>query len=622
MLCKRLYLISKDFPGFDRNGFFKWCKAIFDNLNEVIASLYIFNDAGSVTVLPGATISPGSTGPGMLLLSGALGLSGTVQLELNKGTVPSNDVIRAFGALIYGGALVVSNLSAAAYVVGDKFRCFYAGSYGGAFTSLSLPPLGPGLGWDPSRLLVDGSLVVAVAPTVAITSPTVTTVNIPSGVGLVLGASASSTHNPNGLTFAWSQLGGPGPVTFDGANSTNATALFPAVGTYTLSFTASDGAVQATTNLMVNVGFVPVAATGTNVGTVPASAGVVQSNGVFTIAAGGAGIQSASANDDFYFVQQPAAGNVEIVARIRSVANIVSASSRGGVMVRETLSRDAREVFMGLTPTGAGRFVWRSTPGGSGGSSASANSTLALPYWVRLTRVGNVITAYAAPDLGNGPGTWAQQGVPQTIAMSNAVWVGLAAASGSATLTGAVVADTLTITPALLNVGPWVSAGPDQTNSELSLVLAGGVSDDGAPVPPGVTTVAWAKFSGPGDVSFAPANATNATATFAGLGTYVLRLTADDGQVRTFDDATLTLTNPTPVLPNPPQMGGFSAGADGLFHFQLSSSDPASYTVMVSTNLQDWALLGPADLTTNGWFQFTDPAVSNAPQRFYRLRWP
>ena len=393
----------------------------------------IGNVSGSVTVLPGATISPGSTGPGMLLLSGALGLSGTVQLELNKGTVPSNDVIRAFGALIYGGALVVSNLSAVPLVVGDKFRCFYAGSYNGAFASLTLPPLGAGLGWDTSRLTVDGSFLVAVAPILAVTTPIATSINIPSGVGLVLGASASSTHNPNGLTFAWTQLGGPGTVAFGNAGSTNATALFPAIGSYTLGFTASDGPVQATTNLTVNVGFVPVPVTNPN-------------------------------------------------------------------------------------------------------------------------------------------------------------------------------------------VGPWVSAGSDLTISSGTAALTGSFSDDGAPFPPGVTTVIWSKLSGPGDVTIFQANAPQATATFSAPGTYTLRLTADDGQVKTFDD--MSITNAPFVLPAPPQISGFGGGADGVFRFHLASSDPTNYTVMVSTNVQDWSILGAAALSTNGWFQFTDPAAFGAPQRLYRLRWP
>jgi len=58
-----------------------------------------------------------------------------------------------------------------------------------------------------------------------------------------------------------------------------------------------------------------------------------------------------------------------------------------------------------------------------------------------------------------------------------------------------------------------------------------------------------------------------------------------------------------------------------LFQFQMTGSDPTHYTVLVSTNFQGWNVLGPAVQTTNGLFPFVDPDASQAPQRFYRLRW-
>ena len=57
--------------------------------------------------------------------------------------------------------------------------------------------------------------------------------------------------------------------------------------------------------------------------------------------------------------------------------------------------------------------------------------------------------------------------------------------------------------------------------------------------------------------------------------------------------------------------------AQGYFQFALTN-DPI-FSVLVSTNLSQWDYLGPAYQV----YQFLDPqAASNAPQRFYRLRYP
>jgi hypothetical protein len=87
------------------------------------------------------------------------------------------------------------------------------------------------------------------------------------------------------------------------------------------------------------------------------------------------------------------------------------------------------------------------------------------------------------------------------------------------------------------NLPPQVSAGPD---IELTLPgtanLAGTVQDDGLPIPPGAVSVAWSKLSGPGTVGFGSPTSITTTATFSKSGTYVLRLTANDGAAVAYDD--------------------------------------------------------------------------------------
>jgi hypothetical protein len=89
-----------------------------------------------------------------------------------------------------------------------------------------------------------------------------------------------------------------------------------------------------------------------------------------------------------------------------------------------------------------------------------------------------------------------------------------------------------------------VNAGPDQSVTlPASAVLDGTVTDDGKPTPPGAVTTAWSRVSGPGPVTFGDASAVITTASFSAAGTYVLRLTADDGALSAADELTVTVTD-------------------------------------------------------------------------------
>jgi hypothetical protein len=92
-----------------------------------------------------------------------------------------------------------------------------------------------------------------------------------------------------------------------------------------------------------------------------------------------------------------------------------------------------------------------------------------------------------------------------------------------------------------VHAAPLVAAGPDQTITvPASASLYGSVSDDGLPNPPATTTINWSKVSGPGTVTFGNTNAAHTTAAFSSDGTYVLRLTANDGASSVSDDVVIT----------------------------------------------------------------------------------
>jgi len=110
--------------------------------------------------------------------------------------------------------------------------------------------------------------------------------------------------------------------------------------------------------------------------------------------------------------------------------------------------------------------------------------------------------------------------------------------------------DTVTVNvTAVTNIAPLVSAGGDQTLTlPATAALAGTASDDGLPTPPALT-LTWSMTSGPGTVTFTPANAAISTASFSTPGTYVLRLTANDGALSSEDEMQVTVNPPAGTNP-------------------------------------------------------------------------
>ncbi|HEX6739541.1 MAG TPA: hypothetical protein VF310_14780, partial [Vicinamibacteria bacterium] len=95
------------------------------------------------------------------------------------------------------------------------------------------------------------------------------------------------------------------------------------------------------------------------------------------------------------------------------------------------------------------------------------------------------------------------------------------------------------------NQPPRVNAGLDQSVlMPGSISLVGTASDDGLPGP--TLTYTWSKTSGPGSVTFGNASQLSTTAGFGIAGTYVLRLSANDGALTGFSEMQVRV-DPTAV---------------------------------------------------------------------------
>ncbi len=132
------------------------------------------------------------------------------------------------------------------------------------------------------------------------------------------------------------------------------------------------------------------------------------------------------------------------------------------------------------------------------------------------------------------------------------------------------------------NQVPIVDAGPSQSITlPLNEVnLDGTVSDDGLPTPEGLVTT-WSKISGPGTVIFGNANAVDTTANFDTEGAYVLRLTADDGNQRAFNEFTVIVNAVGTPPPRQPAVIELSAldGDNGFVLNGISRDDKTGRSV-------------------------------------------
>lgn len=165
-------------------------------------------------------------------------------------------------------------------------------------------------------------------------------------------------------------------------------------------------------------------------------------------------------SDQFHYVYRPVSGDFDFQVRVESLLN-TDPNAKAGLMVRQHTFFDSRNVMIEATP---GRFIFQYRT-----DSASTSDALATPRpptafpncWVRLQRVGSVISGYSDTTAG----TWTFIGSLDTAASpegaySDEVWIGLAVTGHSATeVTQAVFSE----------FGQTIIAPP-----ELSVVNLGG----------------------------------------------------------------------------------------------------------------------------------------------------
>ncbi|MEM7790985.1 MAG: DUF1349 domain-containing protein [Verrucomicrobiota bacterium] len=147
----------------------------------------------------------------------------------------------------------------------------------------------------------------------------------------------------------------------------------------------------------------------------------IDTAGNFTVQ--GAGTDIWGTDDQFHFIHVPLYGDGRITARVVSL-DYTSDWAKAGVMIRETNASGSKHASMIISGHGRASFQRRLTTGGI--SSYNDKNNSAAPYWVRLQRIGNTITATRSANGNN----WKSVG-SITLDMAEEVMIGLCVTSNN-----------------------------------------------------------------------------------------------------------------------------------------------------------------------------------------------
>jgi len=382
---------------------------------------------------------------------------------------------------------------------------------------------------------------------------------------------------PNVLTRTWSLVSGPGTVTFTPPDAAHTQARFSAAGSYVLRLTGTDGLCSRFKDVTVIVNAAPLVDAGTEQ-TIDWPTATASLDG--------------SASDDGL---PPSSTLTTTWARVSGPGDVTFADPAAvdtsatvtapGTYVLSLTATDGR-----LSPVGTVTIHFNKRPTVDAGLDQ-------LILWPTNT----VALDATASDDGLPPGavlttTWSKVSGPGGVVFADASAVDTIATFSlpgryvlklTASDSRQTAEDLVDI---VLNEKPVVDAGLAQTILlPAGATLDGTVTDDG--LPDQTLTIAWEKVSGPGTVTFTTPTSEDTSATFSEPGTYVLRLSANDGHATNEGFVTIAVVqNHAPVV---------DAGAEQTITW------PANSVALDGTVTDDG--LPPPGVVTTTWSKVSGP---------------
>jgi hypothetical protein len=210
---------------------------------------------------------------------------------------------------------------------------------------------------------------------------------------------------------------------FVASNLAPGTTYYWKVVSKTMANVTASGAVWSFTTGPASGAAVPLPWHSADVGAVGVAGGATFSGGTFSVAGAGADVWGTA--DAFHFVYKTLLGDGELIARVGSIQH-VDDWSKAGLMVRASLAPNAAYAFMLASASKGMAFQYRKAAGASATNVAGVRSV--PPMWVKITRVGNIVTGY---ESANGS-TWHRlASVP--LALGATVQIGFAVTSHDST---------------------------------------------------------------------------------------------------------------------------------------------------------------------------------------------
>lgn len=197
------------------------------------------------------------------------------------------------------------------------------------------------------------------------------------------------------------------------------------VGTYALTAHATNASgVTISEPVTISVLSTPVELTApwlqADVGVTGLQGTAAIAAGVFTVNGAGTGI--AGTQDAFHAVYQPLNQNGSMSLKITSVQSPASA----GLFIRDSISSGSQGAAVLISSSGTVTFSQRLTAGATASPTTDA-TTVTFPYWLKLTRSNDNVSAYRSSD----GSAWAQVGTNVTVSMGATPDIGMAVFSGS-----------------------------------------------------------------------------------------------------------------------------------------------------------------------------------------------
>ena len=211
------------------------------------------------------------------------------------------------------------------------------------------------------------------------------------------------------------------------------------------SSSTSDGGSSTATGS--SSGTLPAGWDSGDIGAVGIAGSATESSGTYTVTGAGADVWGTA--DAFHFAYQSMTGDGTVVARVVSMQGS-AAWTKVGVMIRGTTSPESAQAFM-LVSAGKGlAFQRRTVNGGTSVNTTGPSGT--APRWVKLTRSGSTVSAYASAD----GSTWSLVG-QDTVSLPSTALVGLAVSSHTTSALATGTFDHVTVTAGQVLPAGWES---------------------------------------------------------------------------------------------------------------------------------------------------------------------